>query len=76
METPTNGEHEAAVGIVQAWHEQGIDWGEQAVVAVTNKSADNLCDALKAVGIPARRQGRTAVDEPPNQVNVMTMHRA
>lgn len=76
VETPANGESDAAVNTVRTWHEEGIDWGEQAVVAVTNKSADNLCDALKAAGVPARRQGQKAVDEPPNQVSVMTMHRA
>lgn len=76
VQTPTNGEIDATVGILKAWHKDGIDWGEMAVVTVTNNAGETTYDVLSSAGIPARRQGRDAIDETPNEVTVLTMHRA
>src|SRR5690606_35847612 len=58
VQTPANGEIDATVGILQAWHKDGIDWGEMAVVTVTNNAGETTYDVLSSAGIPARRQGR------------------
>lgn len=65
------------VRCLTVWHEQGVAWGDMAIVYVTGYQGNAISQALRAAGLPhlwmATKQYKQAYDPAIDRVTVLTL---